>query len=343
MKKTAEENAQREELIKRAGLIGIKYIDLRYDFAFKTIFGTPGNEDLLLLLINAILPEKHILSVELGPQEEQGDSYESKRVIYDIRCRSESGILNIEMQFGERHEFSHRMVYYASRAISKCVQKSTDDYSLPEVYVIGISNFILPEVASNNNIINRYALINTEDGKSRLNNTLNFVTVELPKFLKSEEELTSWTDVMIYIIKNMGQFKDRPKFLSDKNLDKLFEISMFANMETEAQSRYLDEMMWEIDQRAVRKYARMKGEAEGRAKGLTEGRAKGLAEGLAEGRAEGRAKGLVEGRVEGRAEGRVEGRVEGRAEVALAMKKREMDIKTISELTGLTPEQIAEL
>ena len=97
----------------------------------------------------------------------------------------------------------------------------------------------------------------------------------------------------------MGQFKDRPKFLSDKNLDKLFEISMFANMETEAQSKYLDEMMWEIDQRAVRKYARMKGEAEGRTK--------------------------------------------GRAEVALAMKKRKMDIKIISELTGLTPEQIAEL
>ncbi len=176
-----EQNAMREELMKRASLIGIKYIDLRYDFAFKTIFGTPGNEDLLLMLLDAILPEKHIQSVELGPQEQLGDSYESKRVIYNIRCKTEHGPMTIEMQFGEREEFSHRMVYYASRAVSNSVKKGTDDYTLPEIYVIGIANYILPEVAPNDNIINKYALINREDGKTLLNNTLNFVTVEIRK------------------------------------------------------------------------------------------------------------------------------------------------------------------
>ena len=70
-KKNPNNDVTREELIKKAKLIGIKYIDLRYDFAFKTIFGTPGNEDLLLMLINAILPEKNIKSVELGPHEQQ--------------------------------------------------------------------------------------------------------------------------------------------------------------------------------------------------------------------------------------------------------------------------------
>ena len=69
----------------------------------------------------------------------------------------------------------------------------------------------------------------------------------------------------------MGQLKARPEKMTDKNLDKLFEVSMFANMETEAQSRYLDEMMWEIDQSAVRKYALKKGLAEGRAEGRAEG------------------------------------------------------------------------
>ena len=64
-KKNPNNDVTREELIKKAKLIGIKYIDLRYDFAFKTIFGTPGNEDLLLMLINAILPEKNIKSVIL--------------------------------------------------------------------------------------------------------------------------------------------------------------------------------------------------------------------------------------------------------------------------------------
>ena len=309
--KSAAGSENRDELIKRAQLIGIKYIDLKFDFAFKTVFGTPGNEDLLLMLIDSILPEKHIKSVELGPQEQQGDSYESKRVIYDIRCKTENGPINIEMQFGERSEFSHRMVYYASRAVSKCVQKGTDDYTLPEIYVIGIANFILPEVATNDNIINKYALVNIEDGKSLMNNTLNFVTVELPKFLKCEEELSNETDTMIYLIKNMGELKTRTKKLADKNLDKLFEVSMFANMETEAQSRYLDEMMWEIDQRAVRKYAREKG--------LAEGRAKGLAEGLEEGRAE------------------------TATDIAKKMLADGLPPETISNYTGLTIEQVKAL
>ena len=309
--RNAAGNADRDELNKKAKLLGIKYIDLKYDFAFKTVFGTPGNEDLLLMLLDSILPEKHIQSVELGPQEQQGDSYESKRVIYDIRCQTEYGPINIEMQFGERDEFSHRMVYYASRAVSKCVKKGTDDYTLPEIYVIGIANFILPEVAPNDNIINKYALINREDGCSLLNNTLNFVTVELPKFLKDEEDLSSETDIMIYLIKNMGELKTRSKKLANKNLDKLFEVSMFANMETEAQSRYLDEMMWEIDQRAVRKYARKKAMAEGHA------------EGLAEGLAEGRAKTI--------------------AEIAKKMQAEGLTLEAISSYTGLSQEEIKAL
>jgi len=322
-----DNNVKREELIKRANQIGIKYIDLRYDFAFKTIFGTPGNEDLLLMLLDAILPEKHILSVELGPQEQQGDSYESKRVIYDIRCKTEYGPMTIEMQFGEREEFSHRMVYYASRAVSNCVKKGTDDYTLPEIYVIGIANYILPEVTSNENIINKYALINKEDGKTLLNNTLNFVTVELPKFIKDEENLTSWTDIMIFLIKNMGLLKSRPEKLADKNLDKLFERSMFANMETEAQRRYLDEMMWEIDQRARWKYARKKA----------------IAEGHAEGHAEGLAKGFAEGEAKGRAEGEAKGRAEEREKNAKSMKLNGIETSLISKITGLAPHQIEAL
>ena len=98
--KSAAGSANRDEISRKAKLLGIKYIDLKFDFAFKTVFGTPGNEDLLKMLINSILPEKHVQSVELGPQEQQGDSYESKRIIYDIRCQTEYGPINIEMQFG---------------------------------------------------------------------------------------------------------------------------------------------------------------------------------------------------------------------------------------------------
>ena len=78
-------------------------------------------------------------------------------------------------------------------------------------------------------------------------------------------------------------------------------------------------MMWEIDQRAVRKYALEKGLAEGRAKGLSEGMAKGIAE------------------------GRAEGRAETMTEIVRKMQANGLTIELISTYTGLTQEEIKAL
>ena len=85
------------------------------------------------------------------------------------------------------------------------------------------------------------------------------------------------------------------------------------------------------------------GLAEGRAKGLAEGRAEGREEGRAKGLEEGRAKGLEEGRAKGLEEGRAEGRTEAKKELVKKMLKKEMNIDLISELTGLTKEEIENL
>lgn len=81
----------------------------------------------------------------------------------------------------------------------------------------------------------------------------------------------------------------------------------------------------------------------GLAVGLAEGRAKGLAEGRAEGLEEGRAEGREEGRAKGLEEGRAEGRTEAKKELVKKMLKKEMNIDLISELTGLTKEEIENL
>ena len=53
--------------------------------------------------------------------------------------------------------------------------------------------------------------------------------------------------------------------------------------------------------------------------------------------------GRAEGRIEGRAEGRVEGRTEEKIEMAKKMKAMGMAIETISQISGLTAEQIDQL
>ena len=89
--------------------------------------------------------------------------------------------------------------------------------------------------------------------------------------------------------------KEIPAYFKNKNLDKLFETTMFANMTPELQDRYFREFMYEMDQKSRMRTAREDGIAE------------------------------------------------GRADTARAMKARGMDTALIADITGLTPDQIAEL
>ena len=63
-------------------------------------------------------------------------------------------------------------------------------------------------------------------------------------------------------------------------------------------------------------------------------------EGIAEGEAKGRAEGRAEGIAEGMAEGMAEGLIEGKTEVARTMKGKGLEIRLISEMTGLSEEEI---
>ena len=76
---------------------------------------------------------------------------------------------------------------------------------------------------------------------------------------------------------------------------------------------------------------------------LEEGIARGRAEGKAEGLAEGKAEGLAEGMIKGKAEGLAQGIKETKLSTALKMLKLGMNIEEISEITGLTKEEIGNL
>ena len=65
-----------------------------------------------------------------------------------------------------------------------------------------------------------------------------------------------------------------------------------------------------------------------------------MAGAIRRGREEGKAEGLAEGKAEGKAEGLEEGRAEEKAEIAKKMLEENIEIETISKLTGLTKEKI---
>ena len=62
-----------------------------------------------------------------------------------------------------------------------------------------------------------------------------------------------------------------------------------------------------------------------------------------DGYAKGKSDGLAEGKVAGLAEGELKGELKGKKQAALAMLKKSLDIQLISEITGLTSDEISKL
>ena len=166
---------------------GITFIDLRRNYAFHLIFGTQGNEDLLLMLVNAILPDQGITSVKLNPTENAGLREDSRSSVFDISATTSTGtFINIEMQFSDQDDFGDRMVFYLCFPIINDLRTGKlESFKLATKYSIGITNFVLKGIDKNDDVINYYGIRNEVEGRSPLSKNVHYVTVELPKFTKS--------------------------------------------------------------------------------------------------------------------------------------------------------------
>ena len=302
-KQTVSENETR--LLRMAAELGITFIDLKRDFAFKWAFGTPGHEDLLLLLLKGLLPEKHIRKVELGPQEQQSDREDSQDGIFDILCETDDGSsLSIEMQVCPQADFNDRMVFYSSfpirnrvgqGVISNEYHPSYNRYKLPPIYTIGILDFELHGVSESERVIRHFSIREDEDEKAQFTDSVHYITVELPKFDKVLSRLSSMQDYILYLIKNIGNMTEIPTEFKGKGLDKLLETCMFANMNETTQMNYVRKMMAERDRAGQLGYAHH------------------------------------------------QGREEEKEAIARALKAEGVSVDTIAKCTGLTSEQIAML
>ena len=288
LNETMSENELRQAI--HAAEFNVTFIDLKRDFAFKWAFGTPGHEDLLLLLLRGLLPEKHIKSAQLGPQEQKPDREDAQGGIFDIYCETDDGSsLTIEMQICPHDDFNDRMVFYSSFPIRNRVGQGVDNqdklssylrYKLPPIYTIGILDFELQGVNKSDRVIRHFSIREDDDNNSQFTDSIHYITVKLPKFKKETSELTSFQDFVLYTIKNMGALKSMPKEFSGKGLDKIFETCMFAHMNEDMQMKYVRQLMARWDRESQIATAVAHGKAEGRAEGISDTAKSMKAEGI---------------------------------------------------------------
>lgn len=304
-----------------------RYVNFYTDFAFKKLFGTEVNKELLISFLNALLHDREVIKdITYLNTEHIGTQEYDRRAVFDVYCTNDKDeIFLVEMQKGEQQFFKGRSIYYSTFAIREQAPKGVWNYELKGVYTIGILNFCFKE-NGNEDYYHEVKLMET-DTKEVFYDKLTFIYLEMPKFIKEEEELETLFDKWMYAIRHLSGLMERPKALREKVFDRLFEAAEIAKFDKKERYEYEDSLKSFRDWFSVMETAELKGMKKGMEKGLAAGMEKGLAEGLAKGKEEGLA----------------EGKKEGTKEIAAKLKQNGMPIDTISQLTGLSRQEIESL
>ncbi|MBO7506999.1 MAG: PD-(D/E)XK nuclease family transposase [Paludibacteraceae bacterium] len=244
-----------------------RYINIYTDFAFKKVFGTEANKDLLISFLNQLMGltgDSEITDVTYLNPEQLGDNINERRAVYDVYCSTGNGEhFIVEMQKAKQDHFKDRALYYSSFAIREQGTKGSIlkpwDYKLMPVYVVGILNFVMDE--EDEEVITRVTL--KDDRNREFNKNLQFIFIEMPKFTKEEPELETFLDKWLYVIKNISRLDDKPQALTEGIFKKLFdvaEISQFSKLDRAEYEESL-KVFWDFSN--VLSTAERKGRAEG--------------------------------------------------------------------------------
>ena len=124
-----------------------KFLDPKNDIAFKKIFGTEKNKDILIHFLNDMIKFKekgHIINVTFLKTVQDPETAAKKTSIVDILCRDEKGHTYIvEMQVAKEKGFEKRAQYYASKAYISQSHIGGEYHDLKEVIFLAISDFIM--------------------------------------------------------------------------------------------------------------------------------------------------------------------------------------------------------
>ena len=245
-----------------------RYVNFYTDFAFKKLFGTEVNKDLLISFLNALLHgREEIREITYLNTEHLGTQEYDRRAVFDVYCKNEKGeYFLVEMQKGEQQFFKDRSIYYSTFAIREQAPRGEWNYGLKGIYTIGILNFCFEN--TDPSYYHEVKLLDTKT-KEVFYDKLTFIYLEMPKFTKTEAELETLFDKWLYVIRNLASLMERPRALQEKVFQHLFEAAEIAKFNKQERYEYEESLKAFRDLFSMVETAKLKGR-EGLAQGLRE-------------------------------------------------------------------------
>ena len=250
-----------------------RYVDLTLDAGFKAVFADRGNKELLIGLLNVLLPPEarvgdilEYLDRETGP-----DFLGGKSTRMDLVCRGEDGRrFIVEMQREPETAFFERCVYYGSGVYRAGLPRGGryGDWLHP-VYVVGILNYSLPHddesLWDSGNMVSCYRFIESRTGELAPD-TILCIFAELGRFGKSAAECADDRDALFWLFRHSGVMDSLPEELRHSRLaEGITDACELAGFPADKKTLYEKDMITELDMVLRNDYARKEGKAEGKA------------------------------------------------------------------------------
>ena len=266
------------------------FVNLRSDVGFKAVFADRNNKDILIGVLNQILPpEARIEDIkEYSDREQRRDVPYGKKTVLDLVCVDrDDRTFVVEMQASEEDFFFERCVYYASGLYHLELSDGVRYKGLRPVYVVSFLNYRLrhddESLWDTDHFISNWRFTEKRTGMVA-DQTISVIFVEMTLFTKTLEECVTEFDRLFYIFKNSDGFQRIPEWIEEAGgiSRRLAEACEVAAFDKEKKLKYEIDKMNEWDIQAQKEYAVRKGLEEGLQKGLREGREEGLEQGREE-------------------------------------------------------------
>jgi predicted transposase/invertase (TIGR01784 family) len=301
-----------------------KFLDPKNDVAFRKIFGTEKNKDILIHFLNDVIDfggKARIKDVTFIKTIQDPEIKANKTSIVDILCTDQKkNRYIVEMQVAKEKGFEKRAQYYASKAYNSQLHVKGKYHTLKAVIFLAIADYAM--FPKKKDFKSDHVILDKKSHENDLKD-FSFTFLELPKFKKGINELSNITEMWMYFFKHAEE-------TSQEDFHKWLEQEKIIGRAYEELDRY----SWSEEELATYDQAE---KYEGAYLASLEQK---FDEGKQKGRQEGRQEGLQEGRQEGLQEGLQEGEKIALLKVAQNMLKQGIKVPAIQKATGLSKQQI---
>lgn len=237
----------------------------RVDFAFKILFGTKENKDILIAFINAIVDEKDQIEdlILLNPYNNKEHSTD-KLSILDIKATDKNGRqYNIEMQITDQVYYNQRALYYWSRFYTSQLHEGNSFSDLKKTISINVLNFnYFDNEPTYHNI---FKLLHVDSHKNYFEDIeLHFI--ELNKYDADLNNMKTALDRWVNFLKKAHKYDAKnlpPQLNNEPAISKAFQQLTKLSLDVDEREIYEARLKWLRDESAKLQKAHEKGIEQG--------------------------------------------------------------------------------